>query len=115
MPHQSKHNIPLVLLPKLYVGNITSKCSFHSCFLSSNGQYSGLKYTKVSKTREIELPDDKLYRLQVVEKDELVKVRYIGYDSNYDEWRPASDIIDLTKDRKIAFLCAQKVPEMGVI
>ena len=62
------------------------------------------KRTKVSKTREIESPDDKLYRLQVVEKDavnELVKVRYIGYDSNYDEWRPASDIIDLTEDDPI--------------
>ena len=62
------------------------------------------KRTKVLKTREIESPDDKLYRLQVVEKDavnELVKVRYIGYDSNYDEWRPASDIIDLTEDDPI--------------
>lgn len=44
---------------------------------------------------------EKLYRLEVLESDatnKLVKVRYIGYDSSYDEWRPATDIIDLTED-----------------
>lgn len=42
-----------------------------------------------------------LYRVQVLESDtsnELLKVRYIGYDSTYDEWRLATDIIDLTED-----------------
>lgn len=44
---------------------------------------------------------EKLYRLIVLESDTanaLVKVRYVGYDSTYDEWRPASDIIDLTEE-----------------
>ena len=45
--------------------------------------------------------EEKLYHLEVLESDaanELVKVRYIGYDSTYDEWRPATDIIDMTED-----------------
>ena len=50
-------------------------------------------------------PDEgKLYRLQIVEKDtsnELVKIRYIGYDSSYDEWRPESDIVDVNEEDHI--------------
>ena len=41
---------------------------------------------------------DKLYRLRVLEEDnegERVKVRYIGYGSEHDEWREKGDIVVL--------------------
>jgi len=40
-----------------------------------------------------------LYRVKVLESDgDRVKVSYIGYDSNYDEWRRKDDVIDLDND-----------------
>ena len=39
--------------------------------------------------------------MSIVQRDEtneLVKVRYIGYDSSYNEWRPESDIINLSDE-----------------
>ena len=59
------------------------------------------KHARVSKPANTNGSSEKLYRLQVLESDEanaLVKVRYVGYDSSYDEWRPASEIIDLTEE-----------------
>ena len=71
------------------------------------------KYTKVStkcangvtkesgQAKEPRSGEGKLYRLQIVERDslnELVKVRYVGYDNSYDEWRPESDIVDLSEE-----------------
>ena len=61
---------------------------------------------KKSKTGQPELcqrkvkegVDERLYRLEILEKDnekDTVKVRYIGYDSNHDEWRPRGDIVDV--------------------
>ena len=47
------------------------------------------------------VPTSKLYRLNIVEHDEaneLVKVRYIGYNSSYDEWRPKTDIVNLDEE-----------------
>lgn len=41
---------------------------------------------------------DKLYRLSIVDRDSengRVKVRYIGYGAEYDEWRFLNDIIEL--------------------
>ena len=48
--------------------------------------------------------DEKLYRLKVIEEDETkgwVKVSYMGYGSQYDEWRPKSDIIDLSVQKEV--------------
>lgn len=45
--------------------------------------------------------DSELYRLTILEEDpsrEMVKVRYVGYGSEYDEWRPVCDIVDLTEE-----------------
>lgn len=45
--------------------------------------------------------ENKLYRLKVLEEDlnnNLVKVRYIGYSSEYDEWRLRDEIVDLSDD-----------------
>ena len=45
--------------------------------------------------------DKFLYRLNILEEDKkkkLVKVRYIGYGSEFDEWRPMDDIVDLTEE-----------------
>ena len=42
-------------------------------------------------------PDDKLYRLCVLEEKERgqVKVHYVGYGSEYDEWRAKEDVVVL--------------------
>jgi hypothetical protein len=51
-----------------------------------------LRREKVSKGRGSQ---DKLYELKVVERDRenhRVKVHYIGYDSDDDEWRSESDV-----------------------
>ena len=39
--------------------------------------------------------EEKLYELEVVEKDKpnrRVKVHYVGYDAEYDEWRDEKDV-----------------------
>ena len=50
-----------------------------------------------SKSNSSTLPGASvLYRLRVLESDgDLVKVRYIGYGSKYDEWRRSEDIVNL--------------------
>ena len=64
-----------------------------------------LKVPVVSKHLRLnDNSDEKLYRLKVIEEDETrgwVNVSYIGYSSQYDEWRPKSDIIDLSKQEEI--------------
>ena len=45
---------------------------------------------------------EELYRLDVLERDVqhgLVKVRYIGYGPEYDEWRLMNEIVELTSDK----------------
>ena len=38
--------------------------------------------------------DDELYRIEVLEeKEERVKVHYIGWSEEYDEWRDRADIV----------------------
>ena len=42
--------------------------------------------------------DERLYRLEILEEDDkndTVKVRYVGYDSSHDEWRPRGDILNI--------------------
>ena len=49
---------------------------------------------------------DKLYRLTVVEEDEangMVKVRYIGYSREYEEWRSKEDIVELNVEDESSF------------
>lgn len=44
---------------------------------------------------------NELYRLKIIDSDEnsgRVKVRYIGYGEDYDEWRLLEDIIELGND-----------------
>ena len=44
--------------------------------------------------------DSQLYRLKVIEKDDAnghVKVRYMGYGEEYDEWKLLEDIIELSE------------------
>lgn len=43
--------------------------------------------------------NDELHPVEVVERDAVngrVKIHYIGYSTNEDEWRNASDILDFT-------------------
>lgn len=45
--------------------------------------------------------DTTLFRVNILETDEengSVKVSYIGYGDEYDEWRPSDDIVDLISD-----------------
>lgn len=44
--------------------------------------------------------DTTLFRVNVLETDEngFVKVSYIGYGDEYNEWRPIDDIVDLVRD-----------------
>ena len=44
--------------------------------------------------------EDKLYPVEVTERAlNRVKIHYIGYGSDDDEWRDADDIVDLTQPR----------------
>ena len=51
------------------------------------------------KVKQSSKQASKLYRLKILEEDRvngLVKVGYVGYGSEYDEWRPQSDIVFLS-------------------
>ena len=46
--------------------------------------------------------DSRLYSVNVVEKNPLthkVKIHYIGYDSDQDEWHDEADIVDLSESQ----------------
>ena len=54
--------------------------------------------TKVNKATLSE--SSTLYRLKILEHDDRnqrVKVRYVGYSRKYDGWRKADDIVDLNE------------------
>ena len=59
-----------------------------------------------------------LYRLRILERDEengSVKVRYIGYGEDFDEWRKEEDIVNLEEDDSSAdgtppFSCQPELP-----
>ena len=57
--------------------------------------------SKSIKTKvNVSTSSERLYRLEVIEKDDengRVKVRYIGYGEEYDEWKLAEDIVDLSE------------------
>ena len=46
--------------------------------------------------------DTKLYRLRVLEEDEngRVKVGYIGFTDEYDEWRRLEDIVTVEEEEE---------------
>ena len=46
-------------------------------------------------------PDSTFYRLRVLEEDKenrKVKVRYVGYSDNYDEWREIGEIMTMNEE-----------------
>ncbi|MCG8620647.1 MAG: hypothetical protein MJE68_01430 [Proteobacteria bacterium] len=53
--------------------------------------------------------EEKLYELEVIEKDRQnrhVKVYYVGYESEYDEWRDEKDVkIIYPVQSKLVFCC----------
>ena len=53
--------------------------------------------------------EEKLYQLEVIEKDRQnrrVKVHYVGYESEYDEWRDEKDVkIIYPVQSKLVFCC----------
>lgn len=77
----------------------TSKPDYHTL---ANGVTVPRSYS--SRSISVKLRDKKkgetsqLYRLTIVEVDEtneMVKVHYIGYGSEQDEWRSRSDIVHI--------------------
>ena len=55
--------------------------------------------SRITKSTKVVPPStDNLYRLNIIEKDDengCVKVRYIGYGQEFDEWRLTEDIMEL--------------------
>jgi len=58
---------------------------------------------------DIELPkvkrsctkEDELYAVTIVERQSMkVKVHYVGYGSQHDEWRDEADIVPLDRSKK---------------
>ena len=77
----------------------------------SRPDYVALSSVKLPRSRKInhdtrtvtesnsDSNSDELYRLRVVDEDDaMVKVRYIGYSSDFDEWRRKDDIVELSDD-----------------
>ena len=61
----------------------------------------GSSSARTNRGRNEDADADTLYRLTILEEDlekALVKVRYVGYGSEYDEWRSKEDIVDLHKE-----------------
>ena len=59
------------------------------------------KHNKASSSTDT--TDSKLYRLRVLEEDEEnghVKVGYIGFSDEYDEWRRLEDIVNIEEDEE---------------
>lgn len=71
-----------------------------STFRPNYRDLCNLRLPRVSKQKiGVQRTDSKVYRLNVLEEDEssgLVKISYIGYGSEWDEWRSREDIIELT-------------------
>jgi len=65
-----------------------------------------VKKQKRKVMKRTEEPDDRqstLYRLSIVEENRqegLVKVRYVGYGEEYDEWRLKSEIVNLSSEEE---------------
>ena len=57
--------------------------------------------SRITKSTKVVPPStDNLYRLNIIEKDDengCVKVRYIGYGQEFDEWRLTEDIMELSE------------------
>ena len=58
-------------------------------------EITSVEQCKAGTTRRRPLREKRLYELEVIERDTLnrrVKVHYVGYDSDDDEWRDEKDI-----------------------
>ena len=58
-------------------------------------QLTSIKLPRESKKQAIQ----KLYPMEVVDRyDSQVRIHYIGYDDEYDEWREADGLVPLNED-----------------
>ena len=60
--------------------------------------YKDVALVQLPRAKRIKQKDTTLYELEIVEEDvynNKVKVHYIGYDSDDDEWRDKADIVSL--------------------
>jgi len=55
------------------------------------------------RVEESSLTSDKLYRLQILEEDQengRVKVGYVGYGDEFDEWRRVEEVVSIDDDEE---------------
>ena len=96
----------------LYVSDVTEIMAERPKRTISRPNYAELADVKLPRTLSVkktnlrtrgvtETVEPELYRLNVLEQDigrGLVKVRYIGYRAEYDEWRLMDDIVELSDE-----------------
>ena len=87
VPKRDYKKMTTVVVPRAKCARLTSRSTKQDAQPSSKSSNSE--------------PPNQLYRLNILEEDpsgEMVKVRYVGYGSEFDEWRPMGDIVDLTEE-----------------
>ena len=95
------------------MGSVKIETDMAACVYNTRGRKVDYKQLndppwpkEVAKRRQ--KPKDKLYPVEVVERDpndaNRVMIRYIGYSTIYDEWRNCSEIIDLTRPDQLPTL-----------
>jgi len=64
-------------------------------------QQRGKERLKIPKRNPRTVEPDRLYRLRIVDrnvKEGLVKVKYVGYRREFDEWRPQEEVVNIDDD-----------------
>ena len=66
---------------------------------SNYKELSSVKLPRGTKRSQRTMAEDQLYPVNILEKrDGQVKVHYVGYDDEYDEWKEEGDLEDLNED-----------------
>ena len=85
----------------------------NSCKMAASSRYNTRKrkvdYKKLNEVEGIprekrRKDNDELYPIEIVERDTInsrVKIHYIGYSTNEDEWRNAAEILDFTPPKPL--------------
>ena len=74
--------------------------------LKNYKEVANIEFCKVGTRKRSR--EEKLYELEVIEKDRQnrrVKVHYVGYESEYDEWRDEKDVNILLSHAIYPSLC----------
>ena len=94
------------LLNMLIILHALSLYAPNSCKMAASSRYNTRKrkvdYKKLNEVEGIprekrRKDNDELYPIEIVERNTInsrVKIHYIGYSTNEDEWRNAAEILD---------------------